>query len=1445
MSTELFDRKTLIGGRYRYVETIGQGAMGQVIKAIDSALNDRPVAVKFIVGFTEETALGELTEKERRGREERLERFKYEMHALALLQHPNVVQVYDFNQPEGGTPYLVMSYMPGGTLQERLGTGRLAPADRMKVLKGICSALDHIHRHGIIHRDLKPSNILFDSLGNALISDFSISKLIDNLETDAAVGGTGTLSSVRGTPGYMAPEQVVRWAKIDNRADIYALGVIAWQLFTGQHPPRPDLLAPHTITPELAKALRKAFATDPNDRYSDAQEFLEAIESYDIHGHLAEAARKWDVLGRPLYELYRGERLLLASEWAWNHPSELIKIERDFLNASQTNAEAEARETLAQVQALAEAERKRADEKAKSNRNLRILSTILAIAIIGILGAAITAVGAAVFGLMQRNRAQSEALISRSNELAAQAQVALNDSPQRSLLLAIESLNMMLQEGKTGAPAAEQILRDALANAGGHTLVNRQDGVATVAISPDNRWLATGSVDGTAHLWKLTDGKPNVPPIAILKHEGSVIDTAFTPDGEWLITGSWNQHTYLGSIRLWPLNTIDASLTPVVLPDTELGVGAIAVSPDGHWLAALTIDEVVHLWDLTGGIQPITLSDAIRVTQVIAFSPNSRWLATGGRDGTIRLWDLTSLSTSISPTVLRGHEDWVNDIAFTPDSRWLVSGSGQWMSIGGGFVGFEMKDTTVRLWDLNAPETSADPIILSGYDTSVTDISISPDGRWLATAEFFGSTVRLWHLDVSDLATTTPIILSIRNGSVNGPLEFSPDSKWLFTGGENVDILLWDLAGSDLTEVAPIVLRGHENFITEMAVSRDNHWLVTSSQDGTARLWDFDYLKAARSGAAAPIQMDAGVGWTDAAVFSPDNRWLATNWQTYSLNYNFDPIPPVAGNKVVYLWDMQNPDELYPPLILKGHENRINAIAFSPNLQWLASGSDDATVRLWNIADPEVGSIVLQSFTGSIEAIAISANSRWLAAAVANSSETEIKLWDLADSDPATAPALILRGHESHITATAFTPDNTWFVTGDEDGTIRLWDLTASDPSTKYIVLRGRSTEIRNIVVSPDSRWLVVVSSSEPAVRVLDLSVIYQNTKFLTVNGYVETPSSIALSPDSHWLVIGDYGTIYLWELTHINGNPIILGGHEGWIGTMAISSDNHWLVTGSDDDTVRIWDLENLATAPIVLQGSEGGIKKVVLSPDSRWLFIASGDGTNRLWLLPLDEVMNLACSTTGRNLSLDEWKLFFPGQEYRKTCPDLPIHYSVVEPMLQEGRRLAKEGDIEGAINQFQEALKLIPELNLDPELEARKIATEARVEQLIIEAGSIDEAIEAYLEAKAQGLQLGLSTFSATMLCLNGGLDYPASFLVACDQAVLSLNFIYDDVRVIGYAYFGRGVAHAMTGDYQGAIEDFRIIEDEMRDLDGYEDFRSELNVDLQAWIQELEAGHNPVK
>lgn len=265
-------------GRYHILEQLGEGGMAIVYKAYDTRL-EADVAVKVI---RTENILPNVLERA-------LKRFEREAKSLAQLTHPNIVKVTDYGEYDG-KPYLIMPYLPGGTLKSKLTGKPMHWQEAARILIPIADALGYAHQHDIIHRDVKPSNILITENGQPMLADFGVAKLLDAVET---IELTGTGVGI-GTPEYMAPEQATN-KMVDARADIYALGVVFFELVTGRKPyiadtpmavlimhsrdplPRPRSFAPN-LPQEVENILLKSLAKNPEDRYQDMAEFAKAME---------------------------------------------------------------------------------------------------------------------------------------------------------------------------------------------------------------------------------------------------------------------------------------------------------------------------------------------------------------------------------------------------------------------------------------------------------------------------------------------------------------------------------------------------------------------------------------------------------------------------------------------------------------------------------------------------------------------------------------------------------------------------------------------------------------------------------------------------------------------------------------------------------------------------------------------------------------------------------------------------------------------------------------------------------------------------------------------------------------------------------------------------------------------------------------------------------------
>lgn len=273
-------------GRYKLVERLGRGGMAEVYKGYQETL-DRHVAIKLMHAFL-------ISE------ENFVERFKREARAMAALSHPHIVNVFDFDVYGEDTYYLVMEYIGGGTLKEKLeqlakANQRLSLSEAIRIVAEIADALAYAHKQGMVHRDIKPANIMLKKSGRAILTDFGIVKLVGG--QTSAYTATGAMI---GTPAYMSPEQAMG-QQGDERGDIYSLGVLLFQMVTGQLPFEADTALgivmkhvnepvpyPKDLNPDLPYDLQeiilKALAKDPTERYQTARDMVQALRNVDGAG---------------------------------------------------------------------------------------------------------------------------------------------------------------------------------------------------------------------------------------------------------------------------------------------------------------------------------------------------------------------------------------------------------------------------------------------------------------------------------------------------------------------------------------------------------------------------------------------------------------------------------------------------------------------------------------------------------------------------------------------------------------------------------------------------------------------------------------------------------------------------------------------------------------------------------------------------------------------------------------------------------------------------------------------------------------------------------------------------------------------------------------------------------------------------------------------------------
>ena len=266
--------QTLLGGRYLVESELGRGGMATVFKGTDTVLG-RPVAVKVL-------------SPQYAGDANFVTRFRREAQSAARLNHPNLVSVYDTGTDDG-IHFIVMEYVDAKTLADYLaGGGRIMPERAIEIAEAVCDALSMAHAHGIIHRDIKPANIMITSKGDVKVTDFGIARVISGADTIAQT------AAVLGTASYLSPEQA-QSLPVDQRSDIYSLGVVLYEMVTGRPPfsgdspvmvaskhvleqPTPPSKLNRDVAPALEAVIMKALSKNPDNRYQDADEMRADLE---------------------------------------------------------------------------------------------------------------------------------------------------------------------------------------------------------------------------------------------------------------------------------------------------------------------------------------------------------------------------------------------------------------------------------------------------------------------------------------------------------------------------------------------------------------------------------------------------------------------------------------------------------------------------------------------------------------------------------------------------------------------------------------------------------------------------------------------------------------------------------------------------------------------------------------------------------------------------------------------------------------------------------------------------------------------------------------------------------------------------------------------------------------------------------------------------------------
>ncbi|MBI2925058.1 MAG: protein kinase [Verrucomicrobia bacterium] len=1022
-------------GDYELLEEIAHGGMGIVYRARQKSLN-RIVAVKMILA-------GQFAGKQL------IQRFRGEVAAAAMLQHPNIVAVHDVGMHEG-QHYFSMDYVEGQNLSQFVGNRPLPAQKTARYVKLIAEAIHYAHQQGILHRDLKPSNVLIDAHDQPRITDFGLAKRLDG---ESSLTGTGQML---GSPNFMPPEQAsAQRGKVGRHSDVYGLGAILYHLLTARPPfqaesfesvvtqvlnaePVSPRLLNSSVPRDLETICVKCLEKEPSRRYQTAQELADELGRF---------LRDEPIRARPVTTPERAWRWCrrkpaLASSLCFIVILLLIVIIGSPLAAYRINQARKAEAT----------ERQRAEREATARRGqlyaaeVNLAQEALAEANLGRARQFLDR-QRPEFGVPASAGPAAHPFKASSDRLKAGLQTDLRgfewryvygqcrsdelltlrryDSPMTAVCFAPNGQWLAVTDGDGNVKLWDHRIRKEIAALDAYTNSTRSSHVTerrALAFSPDGKTLAVG-VGSAIALWDVNTRQQTA---VVRAHTNTVSFLLFSPDGQTLASASAD-----GSARLWDM----AASPPESVAVLNMGRRAfcLAYSNDGALLAVSVVESLVRLWHVSTPTAPRELSPLKGLTSWaggLAFSPTTNLLAAGGGSEII-LWDLDTQGNATATNRLsaaRGSLGVIDSLAFSADGRILVSAG---------------SDRNLTLWDVSG--RGREPVKLMGHEGEVYSVAFSPEGHLVASVGFDGA-VKFWDVS-SPWAPARPM----SHGDWLHAVVFSPDSKLLASSAQHAKLKLWDVATERRVAERDIDPK-------EMAFSPDGS-LLAASDSGSVRLLEVPSLgEVTNFPGRLPSFSPTGTELIYVREGEIHRRNLKTQaeeiWKT-----DWDAVQRMAtspdGRRIaaagggerpqIRVWNVDAPDR---PLDLGRHADRVLSLSFSPDGLWLASASWDGTNRLWNLAAPGDPVVSLAAHNGLAWAAAFSSDGRTLAT---GGDDSTIKLWHLSSFQQAAT----LRGHKGSVTALAFAPDGKHLASGSGDGTVRIWRA----PSFEEIAAEERQKE--------------------------------------------------------------------------------------------------------------------------------------------------------------------------------------------------------------------------------------------------------------------------------------------------------------------------------------------------------------------------------------------------
>jgi len=1017
-------------GHYTIVRKVGEGGMGVVYEAKQDSPH-RTVALKVIRSTLPSTAVAR--------------RFAQEAEILGRLDHPGIAHIYeagmtalDDDSPDATRyPFFAMEFIRGRTLLSHADEEAYDIRARMELVAAVCDAVHHAHQNGIVHRDLKPANIIVNQSGHPKVLDFGVARVTDEeAQTRTLQTGAGQLF---GTLPYMSPEHVTGDpTTVDARSDVYALGVILFELLAGR---LPYDLRDRSI-PEAARVIGEE---EPTRLSSVNLIFRGDIETIVGKAMEKDPSRRYQTaaaLASDLRRYLRDEPIVARPASAFYQFRKFAKRNRALVGGvAATMIVLVAGALAATMLAVRESDARRiAEDRTTYAERLAYRTSIAAAA------AALREHDCA--GAAQHLRKSPKTLrgwewrhlMSRLDDSLAVidtggievGSMAFNET-DRTWRALVRVSDGRPAPAQPGASHLEVQVFDAL----GAKLRSRRSLPALISVMLDKSGsrLACTGIDKMLYIENAVTGQDRIEVGPIPACQGSLrsVPVALLRNGDFVMR-----------MADGTLSRFDPSTGHVL--DISGGEGrygqAFAISRDetkcAYMVGGLGRTEI-HVRDVESGALLHTFRGHSESVLSLAFSPDGRSLASGSADRTVRVWKLDDIDEPVSTTI-DGHTDRVGAVAFSPDGRVLASASqdrtirlwnaatfeplavyvghdaeivGLAFSHDGGILASSDANATIRLWDASG---LGDPRVLRGHSLYVYPVALSPDGNRIASGSWDG-TVRLW--DAASGARIIAIPNPQRERTVVTWLAFSPDGSTIVATENSVQIPreYWLREIRTDTGNCRIAARGSDPW-TQLAFEPHGRFIAAT---GAAR-GSLSILSARDLTEVRRLQ------GSEACAYSPSGSVLATADGTDVLVYDTSTFKLLAR--------------------LDGNEQTIHAVAFDTDGSRLASAGFDHTVRVWDTGTWRALA-TLEGHTDRVYCVAFSPDGSRLAS---GSNDQTIRLWNTATWQEVAQ----LRGHRDHVFSLAFSDDGSQLFSGSGDYTVRVWD---TQPLRDRIEARRRRAE--------------------------------------------------------------------------------------------------------------------------------------------------------------------------------------------------------------------------------------------------------------------------------------------------------------------------------------------------------------------------------------------------